>query len=122
MISGSRASKDSGSKAVKRRIMLYLSLLLLSWLVLMFVIIPWDTESSLPLGSFELIEGQRAYAMVVRKERPTLGTVIRGLNMVGAVFTQEHDNAGRWVTSGNIRIYFDNNGEFLRLDILKEPQ
>lgn len=122
MIAGSRRAQNGGGKTLKRRIMLYLALLLLSWLVLMFVIIPWDTESGLPPGSFDLIEGQRAYAMLVRKERPTLGTVIRGLNMVGAVFTQEHDDSGRWVTSGNIRIFFDNNGEFLRLDILKEPQ
>lgn len=107
---------------LKHKIMLYISLLLFGWIVLMFVIIPWDTGGALPPGSFELIEGQRAYAMIVRRERPTLGTVIRGLNTVGAEFRQEHDDHGRWVTSGNIRIYFELNGEFLRLDILKNAR
>lgn len=107
---------------LKRRIILYVALLLLGWIVLMFVLIPWDTSGKLPHGSFELIEGQRAYAMIVRKERPTLGTVIRGLNTVGADFRQNHDEASRWITSGNIRIFFDINGEFLRLEILKTAQ
>lgn len=107
---------------LRRRIMLYLALLLLGWFVLMFVLIPWDTSGNLPQGSFDLIEGQRAYAMIVRKERPTLGTTIRGLNTVGAEFRQEHDENVRWITSGNIRIFFDLNGEFLRLEILKTAQ
>ena len=107
---------------LKRRILLYFSLLLLGWIVLMFVLIPWDTSGNLPQGSFDLIEGQRAYAMIVRKERPTLATAIRGLNTVGAEFRQGHDANLRWITSGNIRIFFDPNGEFLRLDILKNAQ
>lgn len=108
--------------ALKHRILLYLALFLLGWAVLMFVLIPWDTSGNLPQGSFDLIEGQRAYAMLVRKERPTLGTVIRGLNTVGAEFRQNHDANTRWITSGNIRIFFDLNGEFLRLEILKSAQ
>lgn len=107
---------------IKHRLLLYFSLLLLGWVVLMFAVIPWDTDGSLPPGSFQLIEGQRAYAMIVRKERPTLGTVIRGLNTVGATFSQGHDDRARWITSGNVRLYFDRNGEFLRLEILKSAR
>lgn len=116
-----RTKSASGGKGWKRRLALYLSLLLASWVLLMFVVIPWDTDGGLPQGGFELIEGQRAYATIVRRERPTLGTVIRGLNMVGAPFSQEQSDDGRRISSGNIRMYFDANGEFLRLDILKKP-
>lgn len=108
--------------SLKHKIMLYVSLLLLGWIVLMFVVIPWDAGESLSPGGFDLIEGQRAYAMIVRKERPTLGTAIRGLNTVGARFRQDHNGQGRWITSGNIRIYFDMSGEFLRLEILKNAR
>lgn len=107
---------------LKRKIMLYAALLLLGWGMLMFVLIPWDDGGNLPPGSFALIEGQRAYAMIVRKERPTLGTVIRGLNTVGAEYRQEQDDNRRWLTSGNIRLFFDKNGEFLHLDILKNAR
>lgn len=121
MILGAKNSSSSG-KSLIRRLALYLLLILASWVLLMFVVIPWDTDGSLPLGSFELIEGQRAYAMLVRRERPTLAMSIRGLNMVGAPFTQGGDEAERWLASGNIRIYFDARGEFLRLEILAKPQ
>lgn len=121
MIFGRQRNQNPGGRSLRRRVALYISLLLLGWIVLMFVVIPWDTSGHLPAGSFELIEGQRAYAMVVRKQRPTLATAIRGLNMVGAQFTQEQDENGRHILTGNIRLYFDNNGEFLHVEILKKP-
>lgn len=120
MLNPQNAHAGKSAKPMLRRIFLYFSLLLLGWIILMFVVIPWDTSGSLPQGSFDLIEGQRAYAMVVRKQRPTLATTIRGLNMVGAAFTQEQREDGRSVSSGNVRLYFDNHGEFLHIEIIKE--
>lgn len=112
-------ARNTPKSRLKHEIALYIFLLLFGWIVLMFVVIPWDYSGHMPPGSFELIEGQRAYAMLVRKERPTLAKAIRGLNMVGARFTQGDDGSRRWVSSGNIRIYFNNNGQFDSLDILK---
>lgn len=121
MLSTQQRAQNSGGKSLRRKILLYIFLLLFGWIVLMFVVIPWDSSGHLPQGSFELIEGQRAYAMIVRQQRPTLAATIRGLNMVGVQFTQEQDEMGRHVQSGNIRLYFDHNGEFLHIEILKKP-
>lgn len=120
MLSTQQRAQSSGSKSLRRKVFLYISLLLLGWIVLMFVVIPWDSSGHLPEGSFELIKGQRAYAMIVRQQRPTLAATIRGLNMVGAQFTQGQDDTGRHLQSGNIRLYFDHSGEFLHIEIIKK--
>ena len=89
-----------------RRILLHLALFLLFWLLLMVVVIPWDSGEQYPADSFALIEGQRAYAEVVRQSRPNLVTALRGLNMVGAKYSNEQSGGERLVTVGNGRLSF----------------
>jgi hypothetical protein len=108
-------------KSPLRRILIHLGLLLLFWVLLFFVVIPWESDGEIPEDSFALIEGQRAYAMLLREKRPTLAVTILGLRMAGSPYTQKNWAGGRVVSSGNIRIYYDLNGEFLRLDIDRVP-
>ncbi|MDR2502847.1 MAG: hypothetical protein LBD82_00430 [Deltaproteobacteria bacterium] len=107
-----------------RRLLVYLGTLALCWGLFTFVLIPLadDDVSRLPENSFKLIEGQRAYAMLLRLERPTLAASIRGLHMVGAVYTQEKTEQGRVLLTGNVRLYYDQYGEFLRLELLDKPE
>jgi hypothetical protein len=66
-----------------------------------------------------MIEGQRAYAEIIRSSRPNYLTSLRGLNMVQAKYTQEQLPDKKTVQSGNVRLSFDSAGEFLSLEILK---
>lgn len=104
-----------------KRILLHLALFLLCWLLLMVVVIPWDTGGQYPADSFALIEGERAYAEVVRQSRPNLVTTLRGLNMVGAKYSNRQIDDGRELIVGNVRISFKQDGSFRSLDILNEP-
>lgn len=108
-------------KTLARKIAVYAVLFITLWSILMFVVIPWESSGEIPDGSFELIEGQRAYAMLVREKRPTLAVAIRGLNMVNAKFTQEKNDEGRVITTGNVRLFYDKHGEFISLEIIKTP-
>jgi len=104
------------------RVLVYFLLLLLCWGLLTVVVIPWQSDGSIPRDSFALIEGERAYAMILRQQRPSLAVSIRGLNMVGASFTQERLEDGRILVTGNVRIWYDRHGEFLSLDLLGKPE
>ena len=104
-----------------KRILLHLALFLLLWMLLMLVVIPWDTGGQYPPDSFALLEGQRAYAEVVREARPNLVTTLRGLNMVGARYSNEQLENGRLVSVGNVRICFEADGAFKNIELLGEP-
>lgn len=110
----------SGNAGTLKRILRYLLLLLIWWLLLWFVVIPWDKSGQIPEDSYDLIEGQRAYAELVRRQRPNLVTVLRGLNMVRAEYAHEAVPGGRMVSFGNIVMLFDEHGEFGSLRILHE--
>lgn len=104
------------------RLPLYLGLLLLYWCLLFFVLIPADSGKGSPEEAFELIEGQRAYAALIREGRPTLAVTIRGLNMAGAPYSRENAAEGQLLRSGNVRMFYDFDGAFLRLEILSAPE
>lgn len=112
------ATPQSSGYSRLRRVLIHLLLLLLFWILLMFVVIPWETDGQYPPDSFALIEGQRAYAEIVRRERPNLITTLRGLNMARVQFAQEVNNGQRAVSFGNIIMYFDLAGNYRGLDIL----
>lgn len=101
-----------------KRILTHLILLLILWLLLMFVVIPWDTDGQYPPDSYGLIEGQRAYVAVVRESRPNLITALRGLNMVHAQYTQEQIDDLRRVRCGNIEMNFELDGNFRSIRII----
>jgi hypothetical protein len=105
--------------SIFRRVLTQLLLFLLLWILFTFVVIPWDTGKEYPQGSYALIEGQRAYAEIIRSTRPNYITVLRGLNMVQAKYIQEQVADQKIVQSGNIRLSFDPAGDFLSLEILK---
>ncbi|MDR2050207.1 MAG: hypothetical protein LBQ63_00310 [Deltaproteobacteria bacterium] len=121
MIAHALLSHPAARKSPLRRILIYFGLLLLFWVLLFFVIIPWENGGEIPEDGFALIEGQRAYAMLLREKRPTLAVTIRGLHMAGAPYNQKSSEEGRVISSGNIRIHYDRNGEFVRLDIARSP-
>lgn len=66
----------------------------------------------------EVIRGARAYAQLVRELRPDLLTATRGLTLAHLEFKQENHGAGTVLLFGNMRIQFDQNGSFLKLEQL----
>jgi hypothetical protein len=104
---------------VFKRIVTQLLLFALFWILVTFVVIPWDDAREYPPDTFRMIEGQRAYAEIIRSSRPNYLTALRGLNMVQAKYTQEQLPDKKVVRSGNVRLSFDPAGEFLSLEILK---
>jgi len=103
------------------RIFLHLALFTVFWLILLFVVIPWDTSGYIPPDAYALIEGQKAYAKIIREKRPTLVTSLRGLNMVKATYKFIPQEYGRCLEVGNARIFFGQTGEFLSLVINNQP-
>lgn len=101
-----------------KRLLTHVLLLLILWLLLMFVVIPWDTDDQYPSDSFGLIEGQRAYVAVVRESRPNLITTLRGLNMVHAQYTLEQFDDLRQVRCGNVEFDFEPDGSFISIRIV----
>ncbi|MDR2825606.1 MAG: hypothetical protein LBV76_02285 [Deltaproteobacteria bacterium] len=113
-------NQAQGQKSgILRRVLTQLFLFVLLWILFTFVVIPWDTNTEYPAEAFPLIEGQRAYAEIIRKSRPSYLTTLRGLNMVQAKYTQEQPEDKKIIKSGNVRLSFDTAGEFLSLEILK---
>ena len=114
--------KPSGQRrSALRRIGIHVFLLLAFWLVLTLIVIPWDSGQQYPQDSFALIEGERAYAEIVRQGRPNLITTLRGLNMTKTQYTQEQEGELRRVSFGNVRILFDAGGNFRGLSLLSQP-
>ncbi|MDR2893353.1 MAG: hypothetical protein LBV80_09780 [Deltaproteobacteria bacterium] len=113
---GKKQSSGQGRSAL-RRIGIHLALLLAFWLILTLVVIPWDSGQQYPGDSFALIEGERAYAEIVRQGRPNLITTLRGLNMTKTQYRQEQADALRCVSFGNVRIFFDVDGDFNSLSL-----
>ncbi|MDR1242377.1 MAG: hypothetical protein LBM00_06315 [Deltaproteobacteria bacterium] len=116
---GKKQPAGQRSSGILKRALLHLFLLALLWGVFTFVVIPWDTNKEYPADTFPLIEGQRAYAEIVRASRPNYLTSLRGLHMVRAKYTQERLPDQTVITTGNVRLSFDPAGEFLSLEILK---
>lgn len=115
-------SGGGGSVRRHRRLIIHLALFLIFWLTLRFVVIPWEVSGRIPAESYPLIEGQRAYARILREKRPTLAVTLRGLNMAKIQYAQEKHDNGRTVVVGNVRINFNKVGEFMGLVILTEPE
>ncbi|MCL1889669.1 MAG: hypothetical protein FWF99_04110 [Desulfovibrionaceae bacterium] len=105
-----------------RRLLLYIAPLLLCWGLLFFVVIPWENAGHMPENSFSLIEGERGYAMILRRQLPSLAASIRGLNLAGIQHSQDRLEDGRILAFGNVRIHYDRNGEFLSLRLLERPE
>lgn len=112
---------DSKLPIVFRRIFIHLFLLFLLWVVLVFVVMPWDRGPHIPQNAYELIEGQKAYAKLVREQRPSFITTVRGLNMVKAKYIIEQTPEGRKITFGNVCIKFDTHGNYAGMLIATEP-
>ena len=104
-----------------RRIFLHLALFAAFWLVLLFVVIPWDSSGNIPPDAHALIEGQKAYAQIIREKRPLLVTTVRGLNMVKASYRFIPQESGRCLAVGNVRIFFGPAGEFVSIIINNQP-
>jgi hypothetical protein len=104
---------------VFKRVMTQLLLFALFWILFTFVIIPWDASREYPPDTLRMIEGQRAYAEIIRSSRPNYLTALRGLNMVQAKYIQEQLPDKKIIQSGNVCLSFDPAGEFLSLEILE---
>lgn len=119
-MSRKRVQPPSAGRIVLQRVLLHFVLLLLFWSVLLFVIIPLDSEDPYRPGSLALLEGERAYAALVRAGRPNLLVTLRGLNMAHANYTQAQENETRIIRSGNLKFVFDLDGNFKNLEILRQ--
>lgn len=111
---------QSPLQPVLLKILIHVFLLFLLWLILVFVVIPWHVGPHIPAHAYELVEGQKAYAKVIREVRPTVVQTIRGLNMAKSEYNITPLADGRSISFGNICMFFDKQGEFKRLEILKE--
>lgn len=103
-----------------RKVLLHVLLFLLFWFLLMFVVIPMDGQGPASPEGYALVEGERAYAAIIRERRPNLITALRGLNMVHAEYTQSQTDEGRLVQVGNVKLFFDQQGNFRSLEMLYE--
>lgn len=103
-----------------RKVLLHAVLFLFFWLLLMFVVIPMDGQGPASPEGYALVEGERAYAAIIRERRPSLIVTLRGLNMAHAEYTQSQEGENRLVRVGNVKLYFDLQGNFRSLELLYE--
>ena len=108
------------SSGAFRKVMLHVVLLLFFWVLLMFVVIPMDGQGPASPEGYALVEGERAYAAIIRERRPNLIITLRGLNMVHAEYAQSQDGERRLVQVGNVKLHFDLQGNFRSLEMLYE--
>jgi hypothetical protein len=117
----SRKRDSLMSSGAFRKVMLHLLLFLFLWALLVFLVIPMDGQGPASPEGRALVEGERAYAAIIRERRPNLIATLRGLNMVHAEYTQAQEGEQRLVRVGNVKLFFDLQGNFRSLELLYEP-